>query len=101
MARIVPESIRDLGKGFYEATVKVWNAATNKWVKKSNKSTFFPDAWDETKVLQEISDIIGKKSEKIIPSLCTSSSNAYEGIMSNGVKVIFFRWPSFQNNMSA
>jgi hypothetical protein len=95
-ARIIPGSIKKLGKGFYEASVEVLDA-NGSWILKQGKSTFFPDDWPESKILQEISDIIGNGTAKIISQ--NSNSVRYEGLLSNGVKVIFTRWPSYNNNI--
>jgi hypothetical protein len=67
------------------------------WIIKQDKSTFFPDNWDENKVLQEISGIIDKGRAKVISS--NNNSTRYKGTISNGVNVIFTRWPNFNNNI--
>lgn len=95
-ARIIPGSIVDLGNGFYKALVEVLDTNGN-WILKQGESTFFPDIWPEDKVLQEISDIIG--SQRAIEISRNTNSIRYQGTMSNGIKVIFSRWPSFNNNI--
>ena len=70
-----------LGKGFYEAKIRVWIVEINAWRVKKKPSTFFPDDWSQQRIQEELA--IAFQNKKF------QSGNAYNGKMSNGVKVRF------------
>lgn len=87
-ARIVAGSIENLDEGFYKATVEVLNDSGD-WVRKTDKSTFFPDSWDEIKVMDEIKsardNMIGS------PMVNTSSKLDYYGLSDSGYRIRIIR----------
>jgi hypothetical protein len=54
-ARIVPGTATPAdANGLYQANVEILNPATGTWVRKGPPSTFFPDSWSQTRVVDEI-----------------------------------------------
>ncbi len=95
-AKIVPNTIDNLGNGFYKASVEVSDGAGG-WIAKAEKSTFFPDAWDEVKVMQEIQSAASNRIGVFIEN--TTSYQKYFGISSNGNKIYIVRTPTYNNNI--
>ncbi len=65
--------------GVYRARVEVFNPATGTWVTKRAPSTFFPDAWSRTKVLDEIRGAFGNQT--------LTRGNYFEGLSPSGVRI--------------
>ena len=63
-----------LGKGFYEAKVRVWIDEIEEWRVKKDLSTFFPDNWSPQRIQEELA--IAFKNKKF------DKFNAYDGEMS-------------------
>ncbi len=93
-ARIIPGSIKNLGKGFYKAKVEVLHGT--EWILKTDESTFFPDDWNEEMVLDEIYKIIKRK-----PKANSGTGNPFVYIekMSNEIKVRFTTYSEYSNNI--
>ncbi|GEN68239.1 EndoU domain-containing protein [Chryseobacterium rhizosphaerae] len=70
-----------IGKGFYEAKIRVWNAHLGNWKMKKELSTFFPDNWSRQRIHEELAIAFNNKK--------FGGGNAYDGKMSNGIKVRF------------
>jgi len=87
-ALIVEETIEPLVDGFYKAKVKV-SDGNGGWIIKDDKSTFFPDAWDEVKVMSEIKsardNMIGT------PMINTNSKLDYFGLSNSGHRIRIIR----------
>ncbi len=86
-ARIVPNSIEQITNGFYKASVEVLDNSGN-WITKADKSTFFPDTWDEVRVMQEIQS--AKNTMIGNPITNTSTKLEYFGMSTsqNRIKII-------------
>ena len=61
--------------------VRLWIAEINEWRVKKKLSTFFPDDWTQQRVHEELA--IAFENKKF------QGGNAYDGTMSNGVKIRF------------
>ena len=73
--------------GYYTAKVEMHhpqNPNNGGWKTKSDKSTFFPDTWDQTKVSEEIADAFISPKKKLI------SGTKYESELSDGTKLIMY-----------
>jgi hypothetical protein len=66
------------GYGFYEAKVKVNGIAKNQ------PSTMFPDNWSPQKIVDEVNSAFTNKK------FISGSTNTFEGIASNGMKIQMF-----------
>ncbi|MEZ4658333.1 MAG: EndoU domain-containing protein [Caldilineaceae bacterium] len=69
--------------GVFRAKVSVFDHSTGNWVAKRAESTFFPNAWNEQQVVDEIlsSFINGQVS------ILGKPRNYWEGISSSGIRI--------------
>ncbi len=95
-ARIVPSSIETIADGFYKASVEILDNSGN-WISKTEKSTFFPDAWDEIRVMQEIQSAANNRVGNFIEN--TSSYQKYFGTSTSGQRIYIVRTPPYNNNI--
>ncbi len=94
-ARIVENSVETLSGGFYKASIEVSDGAGG-WVLKTDKSTFFPDSWDEIKVMQEIKS--AKNNMIGSPLANTSTKLEYFGMSNSGFRIRIIIDPRYGNS---
>jgi hypothetical protein len=96
--RIVEGTVEPMANGFYKATVEVADG-TGGWVRKTiDKSTFFPDAWDEVKVMQEIQSAANNRVGNFVENI--ASKQSYFGTSTSGHRIFIVRTPPYNNNIS-
>ncbi|MFJ1429671.1 EndoU domain-containing protein [Capnocytophaga canimorsus] len=77
------------GNGVYEAEpiIKLENGSELRKTNNRGKSTFFPDDWDEARILEEVEHAINNNHGRVPDS----STNEYFGYSKNGgVKIHFY-----------
>ncbi|NOS90692.1 MAG: hypothetical protein HOP30_02110 [Cyclobacteriaceae bacterium] len=82
------------GNGVYEANpvIKLQNGTELVKTNNAGKSTFFPDAWNEAKILDEVEYAIANNNGKYDPT--KPGSNEYFGLSSDGKVEIHFYYMS-------
>lgn len=68
-------------KGVWEARIAIKNHQTNKWVEKSNTSTFFPKNWDIT--------MLGFKIHEAYMNKKPLSETKFVGLTHCGISIVF------------
>ena len=96
-ARIVNGSIELMTDGFYKAIVEILDNNGNWILKTSDKSTFFPDTWSETKVMEEIQSAANNRIGRFVED--TPSYQKYFGASTNGYRIYIVRTPRYNNNI--
>jgi hypothetical protein len=78
-AKITGITKKPNNKGIYEATVEILDQSSGTWIPKKGISTFFPDNWSKTEVLEAITEAF-QDSKKIV------KGDYWEGMSKSGIK---------------
>ncbi|HEY8400614.1 MAG TPA: EndoU domain-containing protein [Cytophagaceae bacterium] len=79
-ARIIQVLKKPNKQKVYEVQLEIYDFKKDQWVRKENKSSFFPDDWSREQVKEEIINAFNSKS-KIV------KGNKWEAISPSGIKI--------------
>jgi hypothetical protein len=78
-ARIVRMTKSPNVQGIYEAEVEIYDPHRGRWIAKSIPSTFFPDLWFRTQVVNEIREAFNNRT--------FTRGNYWEGTSPSGIRI--------------
>jgi hypothetical protein len=78
-ARITRMTKSPNAQAVYEAEVEIYDPHRGRWIPKLTPSTFFPDSWSRSQVMDEIKAAFG--------NISFIGGNYWEGVSPSGVKI--------------